>query len=256
MSEDRPSRAPIDAWQAGQFRLTLFATPEATPLHPEGWWEAVTGETPERIETRPKVGQHLEDGFFLEGQLTLSVAANRIDWVVEPVIDLDKKLEDMPAIGPFVPVRDAFMERILTWIPVAPSCFRLAFGGRLLLPLSSREEGYHLLAAYLPFAPDPAHSSDLRYEINRHRPSRVQPGLILNRLQAWSVPRFQTAMSPAGPRFAVTKVIGPERFAISLEPDVNTDADFVEALPRERTADLVKELVDLAGELASEGDCP
>ena len=67
MSGISPSRALIEAWQANQVRLTFFATPDALPLHPQGWWEAVTGVAPERIEDKPKVGQHLEEGFFLDG---------------------------------------------------------------------------------------------------------------------------------------------------------------------------------------------
>ena len=255
MSEVSPSRAPIDAWQANQLRLTFFAAPDALPLRPQGWWEAVMGVAPVRIEDRPRAGQHLEEGFFLDGQLTLNVTANRIDWALGPTIDLDKGLEGVPGIGPFVPVRDEFAARILTWLRLAPSCHRLAFGGRLLLPVSRREEGYHRLAAYLPFAPDPDRSSDLRYEINRHRDSRVQPGLTINRLQAWSVPRFRSTVVPTGTRLVVANVAGSERFAVSFEPDVNTDAEFLEALPAERIADLAKELIDLATELAIEGDC-
>jgi hypothetical protein len=214
MSEPSPSRAPIEAWQANQLRLTFFATPDALPLRPQGWWEAVTGVTPERIEDKPKVVQHLEEGPFLDGQLTLRVAANRIDWVLEPTVDPEKGLADMPGIGPFVAVRDAFTVRMLTWIPVAPACHRLAFGGRLLLPVSRREEGYHLLASYLPFSPDPKGSSDLRYQINRHRRSLVLPWLTINRLQAWSVPRFGTVVIAMEPRIPLPEIARNEKSAV------------------------------------------
>jgi hypothetical protein len=212
--------------------------------------------TPERIEDKPKVGRHLEEGPFLDGQLTLRVAANRIDWVLEPTVDPEKGFAEMPGIGPFVPIRDAFTARVLTWIRLAPSCHRLAFGGWLFLPVSRREEGYHLLAAYLPFAPDPESSSDLRYQINRHRRSLVQPGLTINRLQAWSVPRFGTVDLTVEPRVPLPEIARNERFVVSFEPDVNTDAEFLERLPEERIAALVRELVDLVSELATEGDRP
>ncbi len=47
-----------------------------------------------------------------------------------------------------------------------------------------------------------------------------------------------------------------ETFSISLEPDVNTDAEFFDQLPADRIADLVKELARFTTELAIQGDCP
>jgi hypothetical protein len=47
-----------------------------------------------------------------------------------------------------------------------------------------------------------------------------------------------------------------ETFSISLEPDVNTYAEFLERLPADRIGNLVQELADLATELAREGDRP
>jgi hypothetical protein len=264
MAELSPFKATIDAWQVRQLRITLFATPDALPLQPQGWWEAVTGVKPERIEDKPRAAQHREEGPFLDGQLTLSVAANRIDWGLETLVDLEEGLENMPGIGPFVPVRDEFTARVLTWIHLAPPCHRLAFGGWLFLPVSGGQEGYRRLAAYLPFAPDPDGSRDLRYQINRPRPSSIQPRLKINRLQVWSISRSRSLVVPAGIPVPLTKVAGgerfevagSERFAVSFEPDVNTDADFLEELPKERIAALVRELVDLASELAAEGDRP
>jgi hypothetical protein len=122
--------------------------------------------------------------------------------------------------------------------------------------VSRREEGYHLLASYLPFSPDPKGSSDLRYQINRHRRSLVLPWLTINRLQAWSVPRFGTVVIAMEPRIPLPEIARNEKSAISFEPDVNTDAEFLERLPQERIAALVRELVDLASELAAEGDRP
>ena len=41
-------------------------------------------------QDKPKVGRHLEEGPFLDGQLTLSVEANRIDWVLGPIVTPNK----------------------------------------------------------------------------------------------------------------------------------------------------------------------
>src|SRR5262249_6612722 len=147
-----------------------------------------------------------------------------------------------------------FLAKILSWLPSAPFCHRVAFGGRLLLPVTSREEGYRLLAAYLPFAPDPEGSTDLRYQVNRQRRSRVQPGLLIHRLQAWSVSFFRVVTVPPGEYLRLPEVA--ETFSVSLEPDVNTDAEYFDRLPPDRMTDLVKELADLVTELALEGDRP
>lgn len=254
MPDSTLPRPGIEEWRAHRLRVTFLSTPGALPLEPRGWWESVLGEPPERVESRPKVGRHLEEGPFLGGLLTVSVVANRIDWVLGANIDEEKGLEDFPAMGPFPAVRDAFLERILRWLPSAPVCYRVAFGGQFFLPVSNREEGYRLLGLYLPFSPNPEGSSDLRYQINRPRGSRVQPGLRINRLHAWCLASFQLHIVPADELLQFPKL--DKRFSISLEPDVSTDAEFHDPLPADRVHDLVDELAGLATELAAEGDRP
>ncbi len=254
MPDRSMSRPGIEAWRAYQLRATFLSTPGALPLEPRGWWESVLGEPPERVESNRKVGRHLEEGPFLGGLLTVSVGANRIDWVLGAVTDAEKELEDIPALGSYPAVRDAFLERIFRWLPSAPACHRVAFGGQLFLPVSDREEGYRLLGAYLPFAPNPEGSSDLRYQINRPRESRAQPGLRINRLHSWCLASFRLHVVPAGETLQLPNL--PKRFSISLEPDVSTDAEFHEPLPADRVHDLVAELAGLATELAAEGDRP
>ena len=260
MSEVSPSRAPIDAWQAHQLRLTCFATPDALPLRPNGWWEAITGAPPERIEDMPKLGRHLEEGPFLDGSLTLSIEMNRINWVLNSPIAIDpaEGVKGVPSAGSFPAVRDAFLEQVLRWVSLAPSCHRLAFGAGLFLPVTSREEGYRSLAAYLPFAPDPETSFELKYQINRPRRSRVQPELKINRLQTWAVIFFRTSLTAEDEqgRISVPDFFLDEKWSIALDLDMNTDADFLNQLPMEQVAPLAWELAGLATELAIEGDHP
>ncbi len=260
MSEISPSRAPIDAWQANQLRLAFFATPDALPLRPQGWWEAVTGAPPERIEDKPKLGQHLEEGPFLDGQLSMSIEMNRINWIFSSSIIVDPAggVEGIPSAGSFPVVRDSFLEQILRWLPTAPSCHRLGFGASLFLPVRNREEGYRSLAAYLPFAPDPETSHDLKYQINRPRRSILSPELKINRLQNWAVIFFRislTALDQQG-HVPASEIFRAEKWAIAFDADVNTDAGFLDQLPGERVAALVGELADLATELVIEGDHP
>jgi hypothetical protein len=254
MSDGTLSRPPIEAWKAHQFRATFFATPDVLPLKPAGWWESVMEGLPERVEDRPKVGHHVEEGPFLDGILTASVQVNRIDWSLSAVLDPERGFEGVSEMGSFPTVRDQFLAKVLRWLPSAPACHRVAFGGRLLLPVPSGEGGYRLLATYLPFAPDPETSRELKYQINRPRQSRVQPGLQINRLQVWSLLRSRVMIIPGGERLRMPRVA--ETFSICLEPDVSTDAEYFDRLPADRMADLVTELANLATELAHEGDRP
>jgi hypothetical protein len=260
MSGISPSRAPVDAWQANHVRLTFFATPDALPLRSSGWWEAITGAPPERIEDKPKLGRRLEEGPFLDGSLTLSIEMNRINWVLNSLITIDPTggVKDVPSAGSFPAVRDAFLEHVLRWVPSAPSCHRLAFGAGLFLPVTSREEGYRSLAAYLPFAPDPETSFELKYQINRPRWSRLQPELKINRLQTWAVIFFRTSLTAQDGqgRVSAPEIFLDEQWSIALDLDVNTDADFLDQLPVERVSPLAVELADLATGLAIEGDHP
>jgi hypothetical protein len=260
MSEISPSRAPIDAWQANHVRLTFFATPDALPLRPNGWWEALVGAPPERIEDMPKLGRHLEEGPFLDGSLTLSIEMNRINWVLNSPITIDPEggVKGVPSAGSFPAVRDAFLGQVLRWMPSAPSCHRLAFGAGLFLPVRSREEGYRSLAAYLPFAPDPETSFELKYQINRPRRSRLQPELKINRLQTWAVIFLRTSLTTQDEqgRISTPEIFLDEKWSIALDLDVNTDAGLLDQLPVERVVPLAGELADLATELAIEGDRP
>jgi hypothetical protein len=260
MSEVSPSSEQIDAWQANQLRLTFFATPDALPLRPQGWWQVVTGEMPERIEDKPKVGQHLEEGPFLDGRLSLSVEMDRINWVLSSSITIDASggVKDVPSIGLFPVVRNAILQQVLQWVPSAPACYRLAFGASLFLPVAGREEGYRSLAAYLPFAPDPSTSFELKYQINRPRRSRLLPELRINRLQTWAVIFFRTSLTAADERgrIAGPEIFLDEKWSIALDLDVNTAAGLLDPLPAGRLASLALELADLATELAVEGDRP
>jgi hypothetical protein len=255
MSQSDRTRANVEAWQVYELRASFFATPDALPLKPQGWWQSAAGTMPERIEDRPNLPRHVEEGPFPGGLLNLTVEADRIRWVVAPTPESLEQFEELPKVGSFPTVRDGFLSRASRWLPSAPPCRRIGIGARLLLPVLTREAGYRLLAAYLPFAPDPDGSTDLKYQINRQRMSRVQANLLINRLQNWAVVSFRKTL-PAGDRLGAPGVVLNERWSMAFDADVNTDAESWHQLPPERIGALMQELADLATELALEGDRP
>ncbi|MGO9597441.1 MAG: hypothetical protein ACLP7Q_05410 [Isosphaeraceae bacterium] len=251
MSELNMQRRSLQEWQAYQLRATMFTIPKASPVDPSGWWQQVTEEERDRVEDKPKIAQHVEEGRCFGGVLSLTTVANRIDWTLSPSIDVEKGLQELPSVGSYISVRDDFLAAISRWLPSAPPVQRLAFGALLMLPVSSKDESYRLLGAYLPFSPDPMTSSDLRYQINRPRESRVLTDLKVNRLQAWASARFRIQAGISG---NVGEMVLQEQYAVSLESDINTEAAFMGVLPAERLSDLLSELSDYATELAAEGD--
>ena len=192
MSESDRSRAKIDAWQAHELRATFFATPDALPMKPQGWWQAAVGTAPERIEDRPNILLHIEEGPFPGGLLTLTVQADRIDWAVLRPRRKPSSNSKCADDGPVPDGRDAFLSKAWRWVPSAlQPCRRVAFGLVYSFPFRAGKAGYCLLAAYLPFAPDPHRSTRPKYQINRQRRSQLKPDLLINRLQNWAVASFR-----------------------------------------------------------------
>jgi hypothetical protein len=138
------------------------------------------------------------------------------------------------------------------WFQNAPSIQRLAFGAILNQSTASSQEGYEKLSKYLTFDLD-KDSSEFLYQINRPRKSQnLNLDLIINRLSKWSVNLLAGfILSPNDMRQYSLK---PAEFALSLELDINTAADFSGELQPEKLSEIFQELVNLGQEIANKGD--
>jgi hypothetical protein len=242
---------PLSAWQSRLLRLTAFPSPAAQILGPE-WWAKTVGTSPEIIKSQPQKNEQHMEGVWGTGTLELGIQPLRIDW--RYVVIEETPTDRLQALGSITETLDAFQDLMNRWLEddTVPSLFRLAFGAVLIQPVDTHIAGYELLSRYLPFDLDTKGSSDFLYQINRQRLSTIL-GIKINRLSRWAVALLkQAAVSSASP--GVHEF--PDLFAAQLEVDINTVPEFERELARDQLPELLNELVELAVEIASEGDIP
>lgn len=252
-SSDQVPKTPTyknTEWKAESLRLTAFLSPSAQ-IGEEDWWKMLIGELPDRKTSQPKTGIQKQEGKFksekIDGQLVLTVQPSRIDWQIVP---LDMPDSGFPVIGLFLDSIDSFSELMLRWLQDAPPLQRLAFGAVLNQNTVSSQEGYERLSNYLTFNLD-KDSSEFLYQINRPRISQNLNNLIINRLSKWSINLLAGFMfSPNEPM----RYLKPADFALCLELDINTSADFSGELAPEESLKIFQELVKLGQEIAEKGD--
>ena len=242
----------ITDWKVQSLRLTAFLSPSAR-VGEQDWWTMLTGDIPDSKISQPKIGVQKQEGKFknekVDGQLVLTVQPSRIDW---QLISLEVPDSGFPAIGLFAESVESFSELIVQWLHNAPSIQRLAFGAILNQSTASSQEGYEKLSKYLTFDLD-KDSSEFLYQINRPRKSQnLNLDLIINRLSRWSVNLL------AGLILSPNEMSGyslrlPD-FALSLELDINTAADFSGELHPYKLSEIFQELVKLGQEVANKGD--
>jgi hypothetical protein len=180
-------------------------------------------------------------------------------WVVEQ--DASKPHNEFQTIGEFGSASKTFVALAKNWLKRNVSLKRIAWGGVLVLPVASKEDGYKRLGSFLPqLKIDPSGSSDLSYQINRPRQSKVIQGLRVNRLCKWSVALQQRlsiglVISPTSAE-AVGGPTSPGFSACRLEFDINSDAARKDAFAVDQVVPLLDEFVALASEIADRGDAP
>jgi len=253
MLETVPERAPVDAWQARSLRLTAFALLPPPEFAAVEWWRALASETPETVTSQARIGRFRVEGDFGAGRLVLEFQGNRIDLSLSSPDDPEKWPENIPSIGAFYEAKVTFLGLTARWLEICPPIQRLAFGALLILPTADTEQTYRQLSAYLPFRLDEKGSRDFHYRINRPRTSKTLPtGTKINRVLNWSALRIKSFGGHLGqPAFQVD-----EKTFCLLDLDINTDAEFSGELPKEQLPILLRELIDLATEIAAEGDVP
>lgn len=244
-----------DSWVVQLLRISAFPVAGVPVADPTFWWEATIGSAPDSMTNKPKDGLVQLNGLLDDtAQLILNCQPDRIDWQLSPVEtpDLSRKY---PAIDNFETILPKFIEIINRWLELPyPELQRFALGVVLLKEVSNRVSGYKEIAKFLPAVKiDAEGSTDFTYSINRPRASKLGiEGLTINRLSKWAVMVFKVfrfpVAAPEGVKFA-----DKETYLCHLELDINTALDMAK-LPRERMKDIFAELVNLAKEIATEGD--
>jgi hypothetical protein len=253
------SGKPITDWQVEILRLTAF--PQSTfQLKDLDLWSQVTGQPPAEKITRIRLGAQRELGPILGGILITDLQPNRIDWVLTSAEEREPTETGFSTIAAFSELLPPFVELMIKWLNSSscPSLQRLAFGAVLIIPIDTKDEGYHKLSTYLPGVQlDPKDSFDFLYQINRPRKSVSKTeGLFINRLSKWSVSKVQRLQLSVRPTSDVLSSNIPPYFACRLEVDINTSQDFKGPLPQRLLPNIFQELADLARQIAEKGDIP
>ncbi len=244
----------LTAWETMEVGLIAFPRQPIPTNH--DWWRELTGGAD--CTTTTKRFERTDEGVYQGRALSFISDPLRLTWKISTAFDptSDTALSRPPTAGPFVEVREWFVELMARWLPQCPPIGRLAFVGRLVLPTTTREESYDLLGHYLKAVQVDRDSREFQYRINRPRQSSSGiPGLTINRLTTWSslMLNVHIQVHPTTDPTTVTPVGANTFRGCLLQLDINTDPD-VRELPGESVPSLWQELVELGSEIAEHGD--
>jgi hypothetical protein len=241
-------------WGVDVARLSLFLS-EPYPISDKDW-TIVTGQ--EEAGTRQVVpgGKRLS-GAVPTGVMHMSTSASRFDLILTAA-EIGKGEEmQLPSVGPLDETFKSFFESTCKWIEkVKPSVTRIAFGPVLTRRTADREEAYRLLGTLLKSVKvDPKNMRDLLLRVNWPRTSKVEQGLVVNRLTTWSSMRLVRKLLQISDA-DVTDAGGEHIYAVGLEMDHNTDEGKKTPFDQRNVIPIYLELVELARQNAAEGEVP
>ena len=256
------TREGLFQWQVERLRATTFYSVTDTPtrIKPIEEWQYIVGEQPHEVLIRPNEDLNQLSSNALGGRLGFTIKKGRIDWVLQaahPASPEDLISKPAPSLGTMPDSIPRFTEIVQGWLDRCPlGVSRLAFATGLFFPVETQSEAQMRLAGFLPgIELAEQEIFDFTYQVNRRRESKVQAGVVINRLAKWSVAREVSFLVGTGEGELPRLSTGTESVIGKLDLDVNTAANADTAPPSE-TKSLFSELVDLSEEIARRGDLP
>lgn len=247
----------LDSWNFNLLRMTAFPTPTHTyEAKVQDWWHHIVGESPETITQNPKVGLSHADGPVRHGILYIDNQPNRIDIVMKEADAPPTATQSTSSFTEAVQYFDGLVEK---WLDLfsGPVLFRLAFGAKLSFPVPNREDGYKMLDNFLHAVEiDPVNSSEFLYRINRPRASKMNPSILINRLNTWAVERNMVVVFPLVPDQPVAQQQQLSSVMCSLELDINNKPEFPLNEANIPPLQIFREFIELGKEIAVQGDIP
>ncbi|TDV54422.1 hypothetical protein EC919_104158 [Pseudomonas graminis] len=173
----------ISAWRVEVLRFTFFYS-EPQSGRGRDWWKALTGIDPETTVNKQQTGEYVESGPYLQGQLDLKVAFNRLDWTLTyPLASMPDYVPPMDLQTSLDTMYDAFKK-----ITLDPNVIRVAFGAVLLMPVENAHKGNIIFNEYMPFVKvDLDNVEDLFLQVNFPYVARSYDGMKINNVAKWSV---------------------------------------------------------------------
>jgi hypothetical protein len=251
----------MESWRCESLRLTAIWADgrDASALLT---WEEVVGSPPDQRENHPKLRSTREVGSINENSFNLDMRATpgRVDWFVTPIRPTSPNEE----VSPFrsLPVvsdaLDAFAYMIFEKSVNAYDAVRFALGVAAVRPTASVRASYEDLARLLPDIKVPLEgASELFFQINRPRKSKLAAGHELNRLSRWmSVASGQVIFPQITLAYPPIQIRGDSIFATRVELDISTGAERQMTIPQDERRLLLNEMLDFAKESLESGDRP
>ncbi len=244
----------MNDWQAETLRLTLFRAKPIETVIP--LWETLTGDKPEKVDSQPRANMIVENGTVVLGSLTHRSDPLRINWILSPSQEQQKKTASFPTLGSLFETKSQFIKMISDWLSseAVPETNRIALGSVSFIVNDNRASVYKQLSTLLHHVTiDIESSTDFFYQINRPIQSTVDPDIIMNRLSKWSDVRAMGFGLLLGEK---SKVIQETKghFASRLELDINTHQSNKRIFLKEKLIPLLQELSKLGNQISVEGD--
>lgn len=239
-------------WDAEQLRCTLFFQESPLSMDYEGLWDKL-GNPDAEIVKQPKQNRaiyRLNQGVHT---FAISIEIDRIHWTIS-----SKQFRDEEVESSYLEIQDVFMEWLSPWLveDEIPSPVRVAYGAVLHRPCKTKEEGYEMLQAFLPYVTlDSESSYDFSYQINRRRKSKAKKDIeYFNRLSAWSVARFTAMAIQVDDQGTKSIPLGSTAFSCRVALDINTPGENAVPINKKEIAELFDEFSKAGAEIAEYGD--
>ena len=241
-------------WRAEALRLSVVPV-NSQDVIGTPHWKNFMGSPPESV-TRPSQMPHrvIEEGPWENSRLQVEEQPDRIDWRTFSGTPVP---EGPMVIGGFVEATESFFNLMAPWLAdLCPPVNRIAFGANLLMPEAPLADISRQLDTMLPSVTvDADGTRDFTYRINRRRQSNADPSLQFNRLATWSAMQsvgLEIAVGPSGASVRSTR----EVYFCRLELDINTVPLEQRDISLDNVPAVFGELLDVAREIADQGDIP
>lgn len=250
-----PNDSPT--WQADHVRVTLFRR-ELWDIDPAKIIDGI-GVPVDATGSRPAFAEKTASASVdTITRIEIKQTINRLDWILLPRVE---QVFEAAGPGPGVALMaDASYEldRLILWVSqwlssVDDPITRIAVGCGAMLPAKDRDWSYEKLAQLLPIKLDSKRDSDFQLRLNRPLISSTVGGLTVNVLASWASVQFTSSfVGIVGGSSGPISQLGQDHF-VQAALDVNTDANRVEALPKENLTGLLNELKAISLRLLAEG---
>lgn len=237
-------------WLVENLRISAFGNSHLD-IDIEELWGKLFDFAHEKHQIERVRKQHLIEG--LDGKNRRVVLIKNPD-VIQLEIHPSPHSEDFPHIGPWKEQKDEIKNIATKLVKELPAFKRLAFGAVLNNQVTDRKTGYAILDKLLPGVEIDDACTDLAFQVNRPRSSRIDE-LKINRLCSWAVAEYRAVQMQVLPIVSEGKV--QILFsAIRLTMDINSSAEYKKSFQKpEDKESLVDEFIDLADEISEKGDC-